>query len=147
MNFNEKKEACVMFFNELACLLKESYEVVESCNKDFSRYLVPYGTSSEVTYYGKPAKSFRISDHWNWFANLNKCNKPKYIQCLSVDAPWVKKRFAPGKASKPVMAIQVSLFDKDGKYHVVYGEKYNKKTRTWEWIDNSPATVLAELGY
>lgn len=142
MTFAEKKLACNQFFNELASALCDSYEIIASCNADFSRYLVPIGTVSQITYYGKPKKSFRVSDHWNWYANTQKCENPNYIQCLSVDMPWAKKRPSEGKASKPITGIQVSLVGDDGKYHVIFGERYDRKKREWTWVESSLSSVL-----
>ena len=85
---------CMAFFEELSNELP-NYTVVGSCNKDSSLYLVPNGTEDEITYYSKPAKSFRISDHWNWYANTKKCDNERYIQCLCVDLPYAKRREAP----------------------------------------------------
>lgn len=90
MTIDEKKAKCTEFFEKLSEALKEDYVVMGSCNQDFSRYLVPVGTESQVSYMEKPENSFRISDHWNWFANVNKCPDEHYIQCLSVDLPWAR---------------------------------------------------------
>lgn len=145
MNFNEKMELCAKFFEELSAALQDNYEVVGSCNKDASQYLIPKGTEEEISYYGKPYASFRISDHWNWYSNLKKCTNEWYIQCYSVDIPWALKRNEEGKASKPRHGIQVSFFGPDKKYHCVYGEKFNRKTKTWTWVDNSVENVLASI--
>lgn len=141
MTIDEKKNACTKFFDLLSELLKEEYEVVASCNADFSRYLVPKGTADQISYSGKPDKSFRISDHWNWFANLNKCENPNYIQCLSVDMPFAKRRPEEGKASKPILGTQVAVVGEDGKYHAVFGEKFDRKTKTWSWISTNAEDV------
>lgn len=143
MTRKEKYDKCKAFFDVLVDMLDKKYEKLESCNRDFSAYLCPNGTSNEVTYYGKPEKSFRISDHWNWYANTNKCSNPKYIQCYCVDLPWAHKRLAENRAGKPIMATCVSIF-KNGRYHVVYGERYDRKTRSWSWIENSPTKVISE---
>lgn len=142
MNIDEKKSACTKFFNELSSILYGSYEVIESCNQDFSRYLVPIGTSDQVTYYGKPMKSFRISDHWNWFSNLKKCNDPHYVQCRSFDMPWCRKREdGCPMATKPRFGIQVCIHLDDG-YHHVFGDKFDRKTKTWSWIESTPEEVV-----
>ena len=138
---NEMKVSCTEFFNQLSDILNEKYEIVESCNADFSKYLVPKGTADQITYHSKPDKSFRISDHWNWYANTNKCTNPNYIQCLSVDLPWANKRPEEGKASRPIKGVQVSVIGEDGKYHVIFGEKYGRKTRMWSWVSTSPEDV------
>lgn len=131
---------CTKFFDELVELLEGRYELIQSCNGDFSRYLVPVGTSDQITYYGKPDKSFRISDHWSWYSNLNKCSNPNYIQCLNTDLPWVQSR-RDDKATRPIKAYQVALIGSDGKYHSVYGETYNKNRHKWSWKNADPKEV------
>ena len=81
MTAQEKEQKCKDFFEELSEKLKDTHIVMKSCNKDNSVYLVPKGTEKEVTYYGKPVYSFRISDHWNWKSNLKKNPNPGYVQC------------------------------------------------------------------
>ena len=144
MTMNEKMNKCKVFFDTLVNMIGDRYEILASCNQDVSAYLCPVGTSSEVTYHSKPEGSFRISDHWNWYANIKKCPDPKYIQCYCVDLPWAHKRPEEGIAGKPIKASCVCVF-KDGRYHVIYGECYNRKTRTWSWIDISPERILTEL--
>ena len=131
---------CEMFFYALAEEL-EGYELVKSCNQDCSAYLVPIGTAHEITYSSKPARSFRISDHWNWYANLKKCANERYIQCWSVDLPYPKKRDDSGRATRPVQAIQVAITDEKGKYHVIFGQKFDKRHRKWMWIDADPKEI------
>ena len=135
---------CMAFFEELSNELP-NYTVVGSCNIDSTLYLVPNGTEDEITYSGKPAKSFRISDHWNWYANINKCANERYIQCLCVDLPYAKKREAPGKASKPIYACQVSVIGDDGKYHHIFGEKFDKKTKTWSWVETDLSDAIRRI--
>lgn len=142
----EKFNKCWDFFNELSYLLSEQYEIVKSCNQDLSRYLIPKGTIDELTYTGKPIKSFRLSDHWNWYSNLKKCPDENYIQCFSTGAPNAKRRTEPGKATSPVTAIQVCLYCKDGKYRCVYGERFNKNTKQWEWIESDPKDIINRYG-
>ena len=145
MKKNEKDLfACQEFFDKLAALLHESYEIVGSCNADNSQYLVPNGTADRITYTSKPISSFRVSDHWNWYSNLKKCPNENYIQCFSLDAPWPKRRLATGKASMPIFCSQVAFVGDDGKYHVVYGEKFDHKTKTWSWVDSTPEEVIWE---
>ncbi|MBP5594167.1 MAG: hypothetical protein J6Y02_02205 [Pseudobutyrivibrio sp.] len=138
----DKFLACKNFFAKLSKLLEKTYTTVGSCNQDSSVYLVPAGTESEITYYSKPSRSFRISDHWNWYSNINKCSNPNYIQCLSVDVPYPRKREIPGKATKPRVAFQVAMIGNDGKYHAVYGEVFNRNTKTWSWLENTPERIL-----
>lgn len=144
-DMDRKMNLCLNFFYELASLLGSDYSLVGSCNRDKSVYLVPKGTEKDISYYGKPNKSFRVSDHWNWYANINKCKKEQYIQCWSVDVPYPRQRKETGKPTKPRKAAQVSIIGPDGKYHVVYGEKWNKNKKTWTWIDTDPATVITEV--
>ena len=131
----ENLSMCIDFFSKLADSLKETHEVVESCNADCTKYLIPKGTIGELTYYGKPANSFRVSDHWNWYANINKCANRRYIQCLNVDLPWAKKRKTEDGPSSPIWASQVAKLGSDGKYHCIFGEAFDKKTKTWKWIE------------
>ena len=145
MNKKEKYNACNKFFENLSIILKTSYEIIGSSNKDLSRYLVPFGTENQITYYSKPAWSFRISDHWNWWANLKKCSDEKYVQCRSLDMPWVKNRVAPGMASEPRIGIQVAICDSDGIYHHVFGEKFDRKSRKWSWVEKSPDEIIEYL--
>ena len=133
MNFNEKKRACMEYFNNLCNELKETHSLVGSCNKDCSLYLVPKGTEKEITYSSKPVNSYRFSDHWNWYSNIKKCSDPHYIQCFNIDAPRVKQRIEPGKASKPVLCICVAYFGEDEKYHHVYGEKFDRDKKKWSF--------------
>lgn len=142
MNKLEKINACNEFFMKLMSELGEQYEIVESCNQDISKYLIPIGTIDELTYCSKPNKSFRISDHWNWYANVLKNPNEHYIQCLSNDFPWAKRRKAPGKPSVPIFAIAVCVIGEDGKYHHIFGEKFNRKTKKWSWVETSIDEVL-----
>lgn len=137
----EKIEKCEEFFSCLSKILNGTYEVISSCNKDLSQYLIPNGTVSELSYYSKPEKSFRISDHWNWYSSIKKCTNPKYIQCLSVDIPRADKRVDCEKPTKPKYGIQVSIIGGDGKYHAVYGEVFNRITKQWYWLETDPADV------
>ena len=147
LRWNNRVELCNNFIDELAKLLGDKYEIIASCNKDLSRYLIPVGTRDKITYYGKPVLSFRISDHWSWFSNLKKCSVRNYIQCYSRDMPVPKARpVGQDCATKPIRGIQVCVQMKDGMYHHVYGEKYDRKTHTWSWVENDPKTVLAALG-
>jgi hypothetical protein len=141
MTIKEKNENCVAFFDALCDMLADSYERYASCNQDISAYLCPIGTTDEVTYYGKPEGSFRVSNHWNWYANTNKCSNPKQIQCYCTGLPWAHRRAAPDKAGKPIMASCVCIY-RFGRYHVVYGEYFDRKTKTWKWIDRTPEEVI-----
>lgn len=134
MNFKKKKELCVGYFNSLCKELEDTHVLVGSCNNDSSMYLVPKGTEDQITYASKPADSYRFSDHWNWYANTKKCPDEKYVQCLNVDLPRAKPRSEEGKASKPVFGICVAYFDTDSKYHHVYGEKFDRKTKQWCFV-------------
>lgn len=139
----EKFQRCRDVFDKVAAILQENYNVIASCNKDLSAYLVPIGTESEISYHSKPEFSFRVSDHWNWYSNLKKCSDEKYIQCESVDMPRAKPRKGYGMASQPVIGAQVCYFGKDGKYHCVYGEFYNRKKHCWSWMEKAPEEIAA----
>lgn len=143
MTTEQKLEACKGFYDKLCEALTNTHENVASCNADISSYLIPKGSVSQLSYYGKPANSFRISDHWNWYSSLKKCSLANYIQCYSPDVPYAGKRPAPGKATRPVSAIQVSYFGADNKYHCVYGEVYNRKTKKWDWKEATVEEAVA----
>ena len=144
-NFKRKGEKCKEFFDTLCRDLEKTHVVVGSCNLDSSIYLIPKGTENEITYYSKPENSFRLSDHWNWFANLNKCDIEHYVQCYSVDMPFPNRRKEKGKASKPKIGWQVSYFGNDKKYHCIYGEKYNRNKREWSFVEADVNDVVASL--
>ena len=137
----EKAEKCKAFFERLREELKETHTAIGSCNKDSSVYLVPKGTEDQVTYTGKPQNSFRISDHWNWKASLKKQPVEGYVQCFTRDLPCYRKRPEEGKASSPIWGWQVGYFGEDRVYHIVYGERFDRKTKIWDWVEADPAAV------
>ena len=143
MTFRDKKLLCEMFIQELGNYLNKTHEFAPSCNLDESLYLIPNGTIDQISYYSKPDHSFRYSDHWNWYANLNKCSKKHYIQCWNVDIPYPKERKAEGRASLPRKAVAVAMIGKDGKYHTVYGEKFDKRNKKWTFITNNVQDVAS----
>ena len=146
MNDLTKKNLCKEYFMKLANVLSDTHIIVKSCNKDDTLYLVPIAEANNISYYGKPANSFRYSDHWSWYANHNKCNKDWYIQCCSKDAPKARKRKAPGKASEPVEAIQVCYYGSDELYECVFGEVYDSERHEWYFLKNgaySPEEIAA----
>ena len=136
-SINEKRTACLAYFEQLAEILKDTHVVVKSCNGDMSSYLVPIGTETQISYYGKPGNSYRVSDHWNWFSNTEKCRRPGYVQCFCADMPFARRRTAKNKASKPRYAFAVAYFGDDNKYHHVFGEKFDFQTHSWEWVENN----------
>lgn len=153
MNDTQKKELCNKFFDELVTVLNEKWKdeelgsewvVVESCNKDFSRYLVLKGRESDITYNSKPKFSFRISDHWNWFSNIKKCEDPFYIQCNSSDMPYPKFR-PDGRATKPRYGVQVCMTINGYIYRCVFGDCFDLHSKTWTWKDNSPKSVAEDI--
>lgn len=147
MNRSEKKELCLKFFDELSKELSERYEIIGSCNQDVSAYLIPKGTIEQLSYYGKPALSFRISDHWNWYSSLKKCSDPFYIQCFSVNMPWPRRRDTNDEyATKPRYGWQIALYGNDGKYHHVFGEKFNRRNKEWVWEERTIKDVISLLG-
>lgn len=147
MHYLDKINKCRRFLFELEKTLDGKYELVRSCNQDISCYLIPIGTESEISYYGKPDKSFRFSDHWSWYSNHKKCKVDDYVQCYSYDAPKPNKRKGPGMASEPVNAIQVAAIGIDGQYHCVFGEKYDKKSKKWTWIENEAQDIAKMYAY
>lgn len=148
MSLKENMDLCWEFFNKLSELLKDDYVVIKSCNKDNSAYLVPKGTENDISYYGKPYPSFRISDHWNWYANIKKCSDPDMVQCESVDLPKARPRLQPGMATRPIYACQVAVYLGDGKYYAVYGEDYSRKRKPrWRFLTTSPEAAAVIVRY
>ncbi len=139
-----KIEECERFFEELMHELGDDYELVLCGTNSRSSYLVPKGTASEITYYGKPMKSFRIGNAWNWYANINTCDDEWHVQCLNYDLPFTKNRRTKGVSGMPIRAMQVAY--KDGEsYRCVYGEKYDRETRHWTWITSDPKEVAESI--
>ena len=134
MSNEEKINACLLYFNELADELNETHELVKSCNNDLSMYLIPKGSIDQLTYHSKPVNSYRFSDHWNWYSSTSKCKDERYVQCFCPDMPWAKRRLAEGKASRPAFGICVAFFGDDNKYHHVFGDKFNRKTHEWSFV-------------
>ena len=149
----EKMAACLKFFTELSDRLSGSYEVIYPFGKMgfySDKYLVPVGKESEITYYSKPARSFRISNHWNWRQNfdIDKCSLPNYIQCFCADMPVSKANSQQkGKKTEPIFAISVAYFGEDQKYHVLFGEKYNRQEHKWEWVESSIDEAVRSVLY
>ena len=140
----EEYDKCRAFFDELSEHLKEEYVVVESCNKDLSAYLVKKGTEDQISYYGKPEGSFRVSDHWNWYSNLKRCNKEDEVQCYNVDVPRPRQRDQdhPDKGTKSRKAAQVAIYSNvDHRYHAVYGVIWNQKKHKYDWYENDVEKV------
>jgi len=143
----EKFKECRIYFDTLAALLKPlGYEVVASCNADLSAYLVPAGTKDQITYYGKPELSFRVSDHWNWYSNLKKCSDPNEVQCWSEDVASPRKRDIkePNKATKPRHACQVAFYGQDHRYHCIFGEKFVWPGNHYIWY-KEPVMGIVEM--
>ena len=142
----KKLAKCTDFMNCVAYLLKDSYEMLPSCNHDISQYLIPIGTKNELSYYEKPDRSLRFSDHWNWFASKKRCSDLTLVQCRSLDIPWVRKREEPEAATKPRYGIQVCIYDAKTKcYHHVYGDKFDRHTRKWTWIEADPVNLATKM--
>ena len=156
----EQAEACIKFFKKMAELLGDDYEMVgtgkcrrgghfliEGTDKGIFRiadhYLYPFGTESKITYYTKPYWSFRISDHWNWFAPLKQCKDEKFLQCFNVDLPRLTTRKDDDRLNY-VSAIQVALFGNhdDEAYHCVYGAYKDHETHEWKWMETTPEEII-----
>jgi len=145
INKSSMMDACNKYFDELVKQAGDSFTVVGSCNKDVSRYLVPKGTEHEITYYGKPYFSFRVSDHWNWRASTKKCVDPHHVQCFTKDLHFPFRRPSEHRASKPVYASCVGYYGPDKQYHIVCGEVYDSKIKGVRWITRSISDVITEM--
>lgn len=139
-------DTCMGYFGDLAQRLKESHELVTSINKDGTLYLIPRGTITDISYYGKPIGSFRVSDHWNWWASYRKCVDFHHVQCFSKDLHRPFRRNGVGLSSTPVMACCVGYYGPDRLYHIVCGEVWDQKTRKSTFIMRDINEVLSEVG-
>lgn len=137
--------SCEIYFNNLTKILKDSHSILPSKNKDISRYLVLNGTEDQVTYYGKPFLSFRLSNHWNWYASYRNCIDPHHIQCFSKDLHLPFKRPMHNHASKPIFACSVGYYGLDKLYHIICGEIFNPITRRMEFIQKDIHEVICDL--
>lgn len=148
-NYNMTKtkmmEKCNAFMERLAELLKDSYTFDRSPFSPDSSYLAPKGHEDENTWYSKPEFSFRCSDHWNWYANVKKCSEYYYVQCYNKDVFWPEKRVGP-KATKLRYACQVGFFS-DNCFRCVYGEKYDRHTKTYVWVEATPEEYIDTIRY
>lgn len=125
MTYKEyKMYYCMGKFMELAEKLKDTHDIVGSCNKDATIYLIPKGTEDQLTYYGKPEDSYRISDHWNWYANVKKCPDETHVQCHCVDLQKPRRR-VDERATRPRDGVCIAYYGSDHKYHHVFGERYD----------------------
>lgn len=158
--FREQAELCVKFFKGLKDLLNEEYQhmgtgvcpknyFVEGTKKGIFRlndhYLFPNGTKKQITYYGKPYWSFRLSDHWNWYEKTANCKQQNYIQCFNVDLPIITHRFVDNEERSSVCsAIQIALFGnkEDEAYHCIYGAYKDKESHEWRWMETTPEEVV-----
>ena len=135
---------CIAWYNKLVTLLEPfGYKSVTS-NSPHSkdRYLVKEGDQNLISWTSKPAKSFRVSNHWNWRANKNKCENPSYIQCYTRDMPWARKRRDDGVGTRPMIGCAVAFFTENKEYKVVYGEKFDRMTKTWSYVTITPEEAI-----
>lgn len=137
MTFKEKEALCKKYFNELRDILSDTHEVTANrCKvKRPDMYLCPKGTRKEITYHGKPHYSFRYSTKWNFYSP--RCEG--VVQCYSKDFPHAHTDSKGAGPDGAVLAFSVCYYGNDNLYHVVYGEKYNRETGEWEWIESDPA--------
>lgn len=137
---------CSLFLIKVAEELKDTHEIVPSSNKTWgSACLIPIGTINELNYEGKPVNSLRVACNWNWRASLKHCPNERMIQCLTDDMPWCRKRKGEGLASSPVWGNMVGYYGADRKYHCVYGEKYDRASGKWSWVDGDVHAVAQKM--
>ena len=141
-------DECIQFFNIVAAQLKDTHVVVESKSKKWPSFcLVEKGQERQVSYYGKPVNSLRVAPNWNWRAGLDRCSNPKYIQCVTPDLPFARRRPAehPEWSSMPIFGNMVGYFDTDNKYHCIFGEKYDRETKEWSWVNGISPLQMARI--
>ena len=136
--WKKQYEECMRFFNTVAEELKDTHEVIGSKSKKWqSKCLVRKGEADQVTYYSKPVNSIRVAPNWNWRAGLDRCSNTSYIQCVTPDLPFAKKRSKehPEWSTKPILGNMIGYFDTDNKYHCIFGEWYDFETKEYRWKD------------
>lgn len=136
---------CNEYFYKLAERLNASHRVVTGKSGDISKYLVVTGTENQLTYYGKPFLSFRLSNHWNWKANLRKCVDPNHVQCYTKDLHHPFRRPDSVHASKPVYACCVGYYGPDRLYHIICGEVFDPSTKATRFIKKDIDEVIRDL--
>ena len=142
--WKQQFEKCVEFFNQVAKELEDTHVVIVGKSKKWpNMFLVEKGQERQVNYYGKPVNSLRVATNWNWRAGLDRCSNRNYIQCVTPDLPFARRRPEehPEWSSLPILGNMVGYFDTDNKYHCVYGEKYNREDKSWMWVENMPKRV------
>ena len=146
--WKEQLNKCLAFFEAVAEKLQDTHTIVHSKSKKWkSMYLVKKGEEGQVTYYSKPINSLRVAPNWNWRAGLDRCSNPDYIQCVTPDLPFAKRRSKehPELSTMPIFANMVGYFDTDNKYHCVYGERYDFAKKKWVWVDSDPEEVARNI--
>lgn len=146
--WKQQLDDCIDFFNLVAEELKDTHAVVHSKSRKWkSMCLVQKGQENQVTYYGKPVNSLRVAPNWNWRAGLDRCSNPNYIQCVTPDLPFARRRSEenPEWSTMPIFANMVGYFDTDNKYHCIFGEKFDFDKNTWVWVDNDAKTVADRI--
>ena len=146
--WKQQLDRCIKFFNEVAEELKDTHVIVPSKSKKWqSMCLVRKGEEKQVNYYGKPVNSLRVAPNWNWRAGIDRCSNANYIQCVTPDLPFAKKRSPehPEWSTMPIFGNMVGYFDTDNKYHCVFGEKYDFDFKSWMWVENIPSLVAKKI--
>lgn len=146
MEFYEKQEKCNQYFNSLYEMLKDSHDRRTNKTRDRrpDKYIFPKGTGDEITNVGKPANSFRYSNKWNFWKN-GKGEMLDSVQCYSEDFPKAHTDSHGCGPQGSVLAYSVCFYGEDGRYHVVYGERYNRRTKKWDWVESDPEDAILEF--
>lgn len=145
----QQLDDCNKFFMQVAALLTDTHRIVGSSKPGIwkSACLVPIGTEDQLTYYGKPYNSLRVACNWNWRASLKKCDKPDYIQCRTTDLPYPRKRSKehPEGPSSPIWGNMVGYYDIDQRYHCIFGERYDRKKKEWDWVESDAKDIADKM--
>ena len=130
-----QKQACMKFWRKLCKMMAEKgYQLQASDTGTNAEYLFPAGTRRDLTWLGKPKKSFRVANFWNWFANFENCLAPwNHIQCLNVDFGYTQPRKS-ARATRPKMGWAVAYTEDGYRYHTVFGWKFTREGG-WEFVE------------
>lgn len=119
-----KKENTSRAFDKFEELMsKGDYTIDFHCRTDnrgrhfYSFYLIPKG--QDLSYYGHPEGTIRLSNHWSWYSSQNKCSDPNIIQCeLKGIAPRLRFENDPNGKTTPKFLTTIAIV-KNGVYEAL----------------------------
>lgn len=135
----------IKFFNALEEALKQYNYYFLKAGASF--YLVPpHIKEDEIkTYSRHPKGVIRLAGCWNWHTNPHK-TAWENIQCPMADAPKAyEKPWGETNHTLPRKCSAVAIMKEDGQYHTLHGEKFNFKTKDWDYLNPSVEDVISTI--